>query len=399
MEKGGKETFAEKLKKNGNILKEDFTLIVRGDNITPQDIITGCLRKYPDLKISGVQRMFHGEWHITFPDEISYAAMRSAMLNIKGKEHPFEEKRHRATVVSVLYFPVAGDTIQLAKTLEDYGEVYDMKDMTYKQAPGVKTGTRLFRMKIKDHIPRRIMVKGDGSNVTVIYTGQPEACNICQKIGHRAEKCEQAKCNKCLAKGHLTRNCTEEIRCRNCNESGHIAKECKEPCNNCKKVGHNSDRCKMKVTWQQRPVEEHIKNNETEDKPEGEDELEDGELLSAEDVKDDDLTVNLVMDLTEESETQPPSQPPLQSSSTNKEENGDKMTSIKFTQFGQPSEPMMTNPYFNAPNSFKRELEVTPTKKTSKEEAAQIKKLKKEQDKQRKEKDKKKNPENKYELY
>jgi hypothetical protein len=29
MEKGGKETFAEKLKKNGNILKEDFTLIAQ----------------------------------------------------------------------------------------------------------------------------------------------------------------------------------------------------------------------------------------------------------------------------------------------------------------------------------------------------------------------------------
>jgi hypothetical protein len=65
-------SYAEKTKANSHTDAEDFTLILRGDNVQPQDIILGSLNGDAAMKIAGVQRMRHGEWHVTLKDEGSY---------------------------------------------------------------------------------------------------------------------------------------------------------------------------------------------------------------------------------------------------------------------------------------------------------------------------------------
>jgi hypothetical protein len=287
--------------------------------------------------------------------------LKAKTLNVKGKDIAFTEKRRRPTVVSVLYYPVAGSNKDLVKTLETYGEVLAMKEMVYKQAPGVKTGTRLFRMVMKEHIPKHIMVNGDGSSVEVIYTGQPVSCNICHRIGHMAEKCDQAKCSKCLAKGHLARNCTNEVKCRNCSGLGHVSKDWKEPCGNCGQEDHISDRCRSKPTWQQKSTEVE---EEQEEKEDGEIEEGDGE--------GEDLSRPLVMD---DGKSQPLSQ--SQSQSQPNEESGPS-TQPNDTVTQQQGAWRYQHPIYGTqvqigPIDNKGALPMSPTK--SKKEEKKMKKL------------------------
>lgn len=273
-------------------------MIIKGDNLQPRDLILGGKKNDPGVTITGVQRMGHGLYHVTVDNEESYQRLRAKHITVQGTELSFTEKRKRATVVSVLYYPVEASNSDLAKTLEGFGEIIAMKEMVYKEAPEIKTGTRLFRMYVKNNIPRRIQVNGD--TVQVIYTGQPETCNICQSIGHKAERCERAKCTRCLGNGHLAKVCDEDLKCRNCGGSNHVSKDCGSPCPICGKDDHTIEKCRTKPAWKPKPVDE--------DKPKSD--KEEGEILNDEESEPDDdaedenetegdLATPLVMDIQE----------------------------------------------------------------------------------------------------
>lgn len=61
------------------------------------------------------------------------------------------------------------------------------------------------------------------------------------------------RCHKCLAYGHMMKECSEKERlCQKCGQSGHIMKECKREsaCRNCKIRG---DRCDHSVLSEECP--------------------------------------------------------------------------------------------------------------------------------------------------
>lgn len=291
-----KMSLADKMKASAN--DEDLTLILRGDYLTAELIIKGSVKDDPGVHITGVQRMRHGEWHITVKDTASYDRLRVKSLIVKGKELTFEEKTVRPTIVSVLYYPVAGNTALLIKTMESYGDILGVKEMVYKQAPTIKTGTRLFKMRIKEHIPKFLLVKGDGSDVEVIYTGQPESCRICRKIGHPTDRCALAKCSKCLKTGHLAKKCTNDIKCRNCGNEGHVSKDCQEKCGNCGLGDHKTNSCQTKATWKTKPAAIKEANEAAEKMAEQEPLASESELDSESDSEnEEDLFKPLVMDV------------------------------------------------------------------------------------------------------
>ena len=76
-------------------------------------------------------------------------------------------------------------------------------------------------------------------------------CQNCQKIGHKAKFCDQARpvktCNVCGSSEHLKAGCPEKEKralCRECNQHGHQRAQCpNRVCKRCKETGHIANEC------------------------------------------------------------------------------------------------------------------------------------------------------------
>ena len=70
-----------------------------------------------------------------------------------------------------------------------YGEVLEIKEEYWTSAYRYKiaNGIRLVQIKLKHHIPSRLVISGH--TVDVSYTGQPQTCFSCHQTGHIFQQC------------------------------------------------------------------------------------------------------------------------------------------------------------------------------------------------------------------
>jgi hypothetical protein len=71
----------------------------------------------------------------------------------------------------------------------NYGEVLEIKEEYWTSAYRYKiaNGVRLVQIKLKHHIPSRLVISGH--TVDVSYTGQPQTCFSCHQTGHIFQQC------------------------------------------------------------------------------------------------------------------------------------------------------------------------------------------------------------------
>jgi len=105
-----------------------------------------------------------------------------------------------------------------------------------KDALGIWTGKRQFRVKLKDdskgldgfvHPPAAFTIGGNRG--FLMYAGQPRFCRKCNTYGHVAETCMQTHCRNCGGLGHTGKECQEAKRCDLCNAADHLARNCPKP--------------------------------------------------------------------------------------------------------------------------------------------------------------------------
>jgi hypothetical protein len=70
-----------------------------------------------------------------------------------------------------------------------YGEVLEIKEEYWTSAYRYKiaNGIRLVQIKLKHHLPSRLVIAGHTVDVT--YTGQPQTCFSCHQTGHIFQQC------------------------------------------------------------------------------------------------------------------------------------------------------------------------------------------------------------------
>lgn len=80
----------------------------------------------------------------------------------------------------------------IATHFSTYGQVTSIKDETWKEHfPGVLTGTRILRMKLRKHIPSYVEVAGETSYVS--YRCQIRTCKHCVRPLHIGKSCVEAR--------------------------------------------------------------------------------------------------------------------------------------------------------------------------------------------------------------
>lgn len=114
-------------------------------------------------------------------------------LNVDGKSflipvHSIDNTRE----VRIYDLPPQMPNKMIATHFSTYGQVTSIKDETWKEHfPGVLTGTRILRMKLRKHIPSYVEVAGENSYVS--YKGQIRTCKHCVRPLHIGKSCTEAR--------------------------------------------------------------------------------------------------------------------------------------------------------------------------------------------------------------
>uniref|UniRef100_A0A8C9RVL1 CCHC-type domain-containing protein n=1 Tax=Scleropages formosus TaxID=113540 RepID=A0A8C9RVL1_SCLFO len=124
----------------------------------------------------------------------------------------------------------------------------------------------------------------------LFYSNQPPFCRVCQGFGHTGANCTNTRCNNCLEKGHMARDCNGPRRCNVCGAEDHLARTChlRKPtyasqqkcylimcqgfghtgaectnmrCNNCLEKGHMARDCNGPHTCNICAAEDHLARN------------------------------------------------------------------------------------------------------------------------------------------
>lgn len=120
------------------------------------------------------------------------------ILNITASDSPI-------TNVYVHYLPDEAGDVGIRLAFLPFGTVHEITYQHFAGFKNIKTGTRIVRMSLDQHIPFQCNI--NGYHCRVWYVGQPLKCTICQGA-HKAADCpDRNKCKRCHQAGHFARDC------------------------------------------------------------------------------------------------------------------------------------------------------------------------------------------------
>ncbi|KAI8518867.1 zinc finger protein [Branchiostoma belcheri] len=117
------------------------------------------------------------------------------------------------TVVTAIGIPMDMDDNYVRHRLQAYGTIDASRLLTYANLgfPEILSGTRQYRIKLKEHIPDSFRIGND--LIAIRYSGQPKLCHRCGSEEHFVADCTTVKCNKCCEIGHKADVFVNEIKC------------------------------------------------------------------------------------------------------------------------------------------------------------------------------------------
>ena len=176
----------------------------------------------PKEHLDAVQTLFGRSFDITFRTE---ELKRQFTPVINGSEGAtVTSYSDRIKIVNVIKVPFELNDNVVRYVLGNYGKVLEGRFQQMKEYPGLRNGTRQYKIKLEKDIPSSI--RFGGRSCWVRYQGQPRTCLSCGENGHVASECNNVKCFKCLKLGHTSKECQSEIVCQTCNKVGHGYRDC-----------------------------------------------------------------------------------------------------------------------------------------------------------------------------
>ncbi|KAG0415520.1 hypothetical protein HPB47_007329 [Ixodes persulcatus] len=96
--------------------------------------------------------------------------------------------------------------------LAEYGKVKAINHAMFRDRPGVRTGTRVIKMKMSKPVPKFVHIQRH--QVMVDYRGLRRVCSRCGLEGHIGPACKTPRCDRCGVFEHATAGCT--VPCQWC---------------------------------------------------------------------------------------------------------------------------------------------------------------------------------------
>lgn len=98
-----------------------------------------------------------------------------------------------------------------------YGTVLEVRLITFKAKPSVRTATRYIQIRMNESNPVPNYIRISGHWAVFDYPGVRRVCRSCRQEGHIGADCTTPFCERCRIYVHLTEPC--EFHCRSCGES------------------------------------------------------------------------------------------------------------------------------------------------------------------------------------
>lgn len=202
---------------------QELTLILPKDlvpyqNFKPYDLYNLLLaNKVKSTDIGKLCQSFDRNFEIGFRNQEVYETLRDRGLRFGSRMVDLVEKVRRVTHVSILNLDDRCPEEKIVQFMQQYGEIDKVIYHKYNFGYQLFSGKILVHLKFFEnaYIPRLSEI--DGFRCFVIYTGQPETCNVCNSSNHLRKDCPDLKCRNCDEIGHFSRSCPKSPRCKQCN--------------------------------------------------------------------------------------------------------------------------------------------------------------------------------------
>ncbi|KAI8518833.1 zinc finger protein [Branchiostoma belcheri] len=174
--------------------------------------------------IKGIQNKGKGVCEVMFTSQAALAKVAPTLALDTAVDCELLGKNF--TVVTAIGIPMDMDDNYVRHRLQAYGTIYASRLLTYANLgfPEILSGTRQYRIKLKEHIPGSVRIGND--LIGIRYSGQPKLCHRCGSEEHFVAYCTAVKCNKCCEIGHKADVCVNEIKCNVCGDTGHAGRAC-----------------------------------------------------------------------------------------------------------------------------------------------------------------------------
>ncbi|KAI8518912.1 zinc finger protein [Branchiostoma belcheri] len=174
--------------------------------------------------IKGIQNKGKGVCEVMFTSQAALAKVAPTLALDTAVDCELFGKNF--TVVTAIGIPMDMDDNYVRHRLQAYWTIDASRLLTYANLgfPEILSGTRQYRIKLKEHIPGSFRIGND--LIGIRYSGQPKLCHRCGSEEHFVADCTAVKCNKCCEIGHKADVCVNEIKCNICGETGHAGRAC-----------------------------------------------------------------------------------------------------------------------------------------------------------------------------
>ena len=204
-------------------MKNRDVILPDDKNLNYEEVYVALAKCVDEKGILGIQKI-RGLWNFYIEDRPDRIKLITQGINMRGKHvpvydvNPYLREKSETTLPVYVYGVPLGVPDELVK--QTFEKLKCNVKMVAKQRLRVNNrltntlnGVRVVNIEMpKATLPRDIMVGSFKANLS--YRGQTQAGKT------------NDTCTKCLKKGHVRKDCTNQVTCNQCNTPGHIRRNC-----------------------------------------------------------------------------------------------------------------------------------------------------------------------------
>ena len=178
-----------------------------------------------DNDVTCMQRKLNGEIVVTFSSAgAKERFLKLSALKIDDQVCAVQDIDRPLVYLTIYDAPFELSDLAIIKRLAPFCQVVTHRRGRFDFLPQVYNGLRHYRVRILRPVPS--FLRFGNFQITLKHSGQKPTCRRCNRVGHRANNCDNKVCFNCEHVGHEQYQCEARKLCCICKDDTHVGYDC-----------------------------------------------------------------------------------------------------------------------------------------------------------------------------